>query len=422
MPDLRPFRGFLFDTSSVPAEELLCHPTRYLTPPTAESFRLRHPHNAVHLLSAERNDRAGELMETWRKEGVLEREREPACYVLSQSYRNGLGMTVQRFGLVALCRLTEFSAGDIVPHQRTLPALLENSVRRLQRLNAHLQPVTLLAEDADQRLDQSLRAAAAGPPLLDFIFDDVIVRLWRVSDPAWIVSMRRLLEDAPLLLGSGHHDYEGALTYRDMMRLRTRGEITPFDFIPVLVTGMREETILLRPVIRLVTPGGAMDWDGFLGRLSVYFDIAPAGSLLELARLPVTADRHAIGIIGADRLLLAHWKGTAPLSEVTDAAAPPLVREFNISILHHFVLGRCLNMGDILQQRLEHVSYARELPEAAGAVQRGEAALALLTAPLTLDHLRRLMRSRGVVPPATTALAPLTPCGLIMHRLDEVTP
>jgi uncharacterized protein (DUF1015 family) len=421
MPDLRPFRGIVYNTSAVPAEEVVCPPVRYLTPPSVESFHLRHPHNAVHLLWPESNGRAAELMESWRREGVVTREQEPAFYVLSQSYRNALGVMVQRFGLVALCRLSEFSAGVIIPHQRTLPALLESSVRRLQRLNAHLQPVTLLAEDADQRLDQSLREAAAGEPLLDFVFDEVIIRLWKVADPAWIARTRGALESQPLLLGSGHHDYEGALTYRDMMRLRTRGEITPFDFIPVLITGMREETVLLRPVIRLVTPGRAMDWDTFLGRLSAYFHLSPAGSLLELSRLPVTADRHAFGIIGADRLLLAEWMGSAPLAEITDDTTPPVVRDLNISILHHFILGTCLNMDDILQQRLEHVSYARELPEAAGAVQRGEAAMALITAPLTLDQLRRLMRSRGVVPPATTALAPLTPCGLIMHRLDEVT-
>jgi uncharacterized protein (DUF1015 family) len=206
-----------------------------------------------------------------------------------------------------------------------------------------------------------------------------------------------------------------------MMRLRTRGEITPFDFIPVLVTGMREETILLRPVIRLVRPGGEMNWEGFLQRLSRYFRLTTAGSLVELAGLPAGGDRHAFGIIGADRLLLAEWKGAVPLEEVMDAGAPPYVRELDISILHHFILGRCLAMDDILQQRLEHVSYAREIPEAAGAVQRGEAAMAVVTAPLTLDHLRRLMRSGGIVPPATTALAPVIPCGLIVHRLDEVT-
>jgi uncharacterized protein (DUF1015 family) len=419
MADLRPFRGIHFDAAAVRLDEVVCPSPRYLTPASAESFRLRHPQNAVHLFWPEGQDRAADLLETWRRQGIVVRAQDPAVYVLSQSFRNSLGILVQRFGLLALCRLTEFSAGIIIPHQRTLPALLENSVRRLQRLSTHLLPVSLLAEDAERRLEQSLHQAAEGTPLLDFVFDEVVIRLWQVSDPAWIARTTAGLSSSHLLLGAGHHDYEAALTYRDMMRLRTRGEITSFDFIPALVTGMQEESVLLRPVIRMVRTGGEPDWEGFLGRLGRYFRVTPVASLIELNQIPGGNGRHAFGVIGPDRLLLARWIGSAPLEEIIDPDAAPYVRELDISILHHFVLGKCLGLDEVQQQRLEHVSYARDLPEAVGAVQRGEFAMAFVTCSLNLDHLRRLMRTRSVVPPATTALAPAIPCGVIMHRLDE---
>jgi uncharacterized protein (DUF1015 family) len=422
MAELHPFRGIVFNVSAVRPEDVACPPARYLTPVFAELFRQKHPHNAVHLFWPEKQDPPGDILEHWRREGILVQDRDPACYVLSQSFRNSQGVMVQRFGLLALCRLTEFSEHVVVPHQRTLPALLEGSVKRLQRLNAHLQPVCLLAEDVERRMEGLLRGVAEGAPVLDFILEGVIIRLWRVVDPEWISDVQREFRPLSLLLGAGHHDYEAALTYRDMMRLRTRAGNTPFDFIPVMVTGMKEETILLRPVIRLVRPGRAPDWDAFFGRLSKYFRLTPVGSLVELAQLPGGSGRHAFGVIGPDRLLLAQWEGSAPLEEITDPAAPPYVRELDVSILHHFFLGKCLGMDEVLQQRLEHVSYARDLPEAVGCVQRDEAAMAFVTSPLTLDHLRRLMRSRAVVPPATTALAPAIPSGVIIHRLDGVTP
>ena len=401
-------------------EEVVCPSARHLTPAMTGACRLRHPRNAAHLLWPEREGTEGVTLESWRREGTITKDPEPAFYVLSQSFRNSLGIPVQRLGLIGLCKLREFSAGEIIPHQKTLPAFLEESVRRLQHLNAHLQPVCLLAADPDRLLERSLRQITAGTPLLDFLFDDVIIRLWRASEPDWIRQMRDLFAGKSLLLAAGHHSYEAALTYRDMMRLRSRSETTPCDFIPALVTGMYEETIVLRPVFRVVRTDGTPDWEGFLQRLSKYFRVTPLGSLVELAQLPEGNERHVFGIVGKDRLLLARWDGSAPLEEISDAAATPEVRDLDISILHHFILGRCLGLNEVLQQRLEHVGYARDIPEAVGVVQRNEAAMAFVTPQLDLDQMRRLMRSNGVLPPLTTALFPAIPCGSIIHRLDEV--
>ncbi len=251
------------------------------------------------------------------------------------------------------------------------------------------------------------------------LFDGVILRLWEVPAAEPLARELNSLVRSPLLVGAGHHDYEAALTYRDMMRLRTRGEVSAFDFIPVLVTGMQEDTTLLRSMIRLVRPPGVMAWDSFLQRLTPGFNLTTATSLTELAQIPSGPGKHAFGIIGPDRLLLARWNGTLAGEQVTDPALPAMIRELDITVLHHFVLGQCLGMDAVLQQRLEHLAYARELPEAAGAVQRGECALALVPPALTLDHLRRLMRARLVLPPATTALVPPVPTGFLMHRLDE---
>jgi uncharacterized protein (DUF1015 family) len=419
MPGLYPFRGMHYNPAVVSIEAAVCPPPRSLTLQQAEDYCLRHPRNAAHLLGPESRE-TGETLEHWRREGAVLRDQDPAFYVLSQAFRNALGTMAQRMGLVALLRLEEFSAGVVVPHQRTLPVFLEDAVRRQQRLGAHLLPVCLLTEDADLRIERLLSDATTSPPVFDGIIDGVVTRLWKAAAPELHPPLRSAAGAGPLLLASGHHLYEAALTCRDMMRLRTRSAPTPSDFVPVLVTGMREATVQFRPVIRMVRPGRMPDFETFLERLGRWFELTPAGSLVELAELPGGADHHEVGIISPDRLLRAVLRSTAPLDEITDPAAPAYVRGLTLSLLHYSILGQCLEMDDILQQRLEHVSYTADLREAAGAVQRGEASMAFVTPAFGLDHLRRLMRSGGVLPPVATLLAPGVPAGLIMHRLDEV--
>lgn len=415
MADLRPFRGIFYDFTAVRPEDVLCPPAQHLSPLHVASLRLRSARNAAWLLDAVRPPEETPL-ETWRREGTVRRDAEPSYYALSQSFRNSLGGIVERTGLLALCRLREFSEGVIVPHQRTIPALLEEAVRRLQGHNAHAAPVALLLDDSDRLLERTLRVAAADPPVVDVVHEGVILRIRRI--PALPHEVQERLDRSSLILACGHHAYEAALTYRDMIRLRARDETVPADFIPAVVLGMHQESVVLRPVFRLVRLQA--DWEEFLQRLSRAFQITSFESLVELAALAEGGERHAFGIVGKDRLHRARRSSATPIGDITDRTAPPELRELDVSILHHFILGECLGMSDVLQQRLEHLYYAREIREAAGAVQRGEADLAFITGPLGLDHLRRLTRSRSVLPPATTFLAPSIPSGAVMHRLDEV--
>jgi uncharacterized protein (DUF1015 family) len=131
------------------------------------------------------------------------RDREPACWWLSQEYVGPDGVARRRQGFVAALRLEPYAERVVLPHERTHAGPKEGRLRLLRATRTQLEPLFFL-------WDGTIDVEGLGEPDLQSGGDS----LWRL-DPEFSEALVGELAHAQLLIADGHHRYETALAFHE---------------------------------------------------------------------------------------------------------------------------------------------------------------------------------------------------------------
>jgi uncharacterized protein (DUF1015 family) len=202
VPAVSPFRALRYDESLAgPLPDLIAPPYDVIDEVERLEYLERSPHNIVHLTLPESPEAAGSALADWRERGVL-REDEPALWWIAQDYVGPDGVARTREGIAGSIEATPYSAGEVLPHERTHAGPKEERLRVLQATRTQLEPIFLIYDD-DPPVEQP-----AGAPELDVEEGGVRTRVWRL--PAEEIQI-----DVPFLIADGHHRYETAVAFRE---------------------------------------------------------------------------------------------------------------------------------------------------------------------------------------------------------------
>ena len=228
--ELRPFHGILYDSPQFEnLFTLLAPPYDVISRQERDVYYQRHPYNIVRLIYGKdepgdtpddnRYTRAAQYLHTWLRQGILRRDPRPAMYLCTEEYLLPNGGQRERQGLIALCRLEPYERGIILPHEETsaLPKRMLFDLR--SSVEANLSQIFALYDDHTGQLQEILAAQRQLPARLNFYDGDQLLhRLWTVSEPAAIHAIQRIMADGWALIADGHHRYETCLDYQQMMR------------------------------------------------------------------------------------------------------------------------------------------------------------------------------------------------------------
>jgi uncharacterized protein (DUF1015 family) len=202
MPTVRPFRALRYDQATVgPLDALVAPPYDVISDEARLQYLDRSPYNVVHLTLPESEQEAADDLRAWREEGVLV-EAEPGVWWVAQDYVGPDGVARTREGFAASVPVTPYSAGEVLPHERTHAGPKEGRLRLLRATRTQLEPIFLLY-DAEPALERP-----AGEPDLDVEESGVRTRAWHV--PSGEIAI-----ETPLLIADGHHRYETAVAFRE---------------------------------------------------------------------------------------------------------------------------------------------------------------------------------------------------------------
>ena len=147
---------------------------------------------------------------TWKGEGALIDDDEPAIWALTQDYTAPDGRTMTRRGFLARVKLAEYGEG-VRPHERTQPGPKEDRLRLTRATKHNMSPIfSLHPGDAWPHIEPALDGDPWGETT---DADGTIHRVWRVGDPAVHEAIASELADGELLIADGHHRYETAMAY-----------------------------------------------------------------------------------------------------------------------------------------------------------------------------------------------------------------
>jgi uncharacterized protein (DUF1015 family) len=373
--DVRPFQALTFDPAVAgPLAQLVAPPYDVIDAEARAQYLARSPHNIVNLTLPEDESDSGPLLASWRDEGVLRRDPEPALWWLEQSFVGPDGVARTRSGFLASIKVEPYEKKVVLPHERTHSGPKESRLRLLTATHTQVEPIFLLYDDPDY-CEQALREQAAGrEPDLDAEELGVRSRLWRVDDAATIAQMTFALADKQLLIADGHHRYETAVAFHQ----QDGTPATAYTFAALVNT--RGEGLAIFPTHRVFAKSPEL---GLLAAGEPRNDVEKA--LAELEGL--SYDTAAVLVYDKTGVRLA----------VTDEP-----------VLDVELVGRLGHEG---------ISYTPEWKDAVAAVDSGAAEVSVLMRPSRIDQVFAVSREGRVMPQKSTYFYPKLLSGLVLYPL-----
>jgi len=388
VPQVSPFTGLLFDPARVGTLDVVTSPPYDTIAPDQER-RLHElsPFNVVRLIlgreqagddrSSNKYTRASELLRDWKHDGALVPTPRPAWYPYEMRF-SYLGHPRRVRGILAEVQL-EAWGGSIHPHEKTMPAPVEDRLALLRAVRANLSPIYALYRGPRRELSSWLDDATTSTPYAE-VTDEAGVehRMWVAEDGEEVGSW---LADEDLLIADGHHRYTVALLFRDEMH-EAHGP-GPWDRMMMYLVdaGVEEPPVL--PIHR-IADDGPVPTAGRRVR-----DLAEVLSSLH-------DDDLTYGTAAIEDGRLIH--------RVAEAVGdPPTVCALHESVLED-------REGDL-----------RFVPDAVGAeeeVRAGEAVAAFFLPPTKVEQIRAVIDKERRLPQKSTYFWPKPRTGFVIRPLS----
>jgi len=460
MARIYPFRALRYDTSRVQMEDVVTQPYDKITPEMQQRYYEASPYNLIRIIlgkhepdDTEAQDflpageqahnvysRAAESLRQWRKEGILAEEAEPALYGYSQTYTVPHSSEVrERRGFIALGHLYDYADKVVYRHEQTFPKHKSDRLALFKATRAYCEQVYMLYSDpaftAEKLIFGAGKDGKQTRPADLSVTDEygVVHRVWKLTDPALINPILTAMADKKLIIADGHHRYETSVTYAKERSAQLKlplGEpldpderlgsgrmpVPPFPEAAMMMTfvNMDAPGITILPTHRVVF--GLKDFNPaeFLASAQEFFTVTPLQSA-NLEPLAAAAGT-AFLVVTREGYILLQSRPEAVKAVLADI--PARQAQLDVVQLHSILLDRILGLSQERITQLGNVRFIREASEAVEQVQSGEADIAFLIKPITLDQLREVSLAGDVMPQKSTDFYPKLLSGLAIYALD----
>jgi uncharacterized protein (DUF1015 family) len=395
MPRFEPFAALRYSTKgSSDITALTSAPYDVFDEDQRANYAATDPHNIVLLdypVDADGPSRyqlSADRLNEWRTSGHIVADGSATFSIYRMTFTDEAGTERTTVGVIGALEVVDEGAGGVLPHERTTPKAKTDRLDLTIATHANLSPVWGLS------LTPGLTAALNEPgEVVAQCTDEEGVHhvLERVSDPARIATISRLVSDNPVLIADGHHRYAISRTFRDQSR--TAGNPPGAELTMTYVAELVQEQLSVAAIHRLYD----IDNAALLTVLSSHYDTADAGRVG-----PNTISE--MDTRGSLCLVSPDGTGTF-LTPRSDTFAG--VRDMDSARLEHAL------------RNTEHsVTYQHGVVEVVQKLGSGIAASAILIRPVSLAEIRRTADTGELMPPKSTFFTPKLRTGMVMRDLN----
>ncbi len=435
MARVSPFRAVRYPApQGADITPLTAPPYDVISPALRDDLLARDPHNVVALElpegvldpSAPDNRYAvgGRRWRGWLSCGILRRDAEPAVYVIEQRYRHG-DVEIARRGFVAAVGLEPFSAGVVLPHERTLPKAIDDRLNLTRATAANLSQVFGMFPDPEGSMDALVARAMKTPPLVTATDDDgVTTTVWALIDPADHAELSAFMADRPIFIADGHHRYTTALAYRDE-RLASEPAGTDasgraYQTVMMALVNMGDPGLVVYPTHRIVDAPGAFDTTAFRAALSQRFtlsELAPGSHPGDA--LSAAADRPSFMVRTRDGVtILATLRADVDHSAAFPPGTSESWRALDVAVLQELVLSPLFDVHPDRPETLDRLSFSKDAHAALRAARDHDAVF--LLNPTRMEQVAAVATAGETMPQKSTYFYPKLLSGLLFKSLDEL--
>jgi uncharacterized protein (DUF1015 family) len=462
MARLFPFKALRYDPTLVNMTDVVTQPYDKITPAMQDAYYEASPYNLICVILGKHKPkdtdaenvytRAAATLNDWRAEGILKEESEPALYGYSQTYKvPGTEEVRERRGFIALGQLYDYADEVVYRHEQTFPKHKSDRLALFKATRAYCEQIYMLYSDPSFTAEKTIFESGAAPDLEITDEYDVLHKLWKLTNPMLIAKVLETMSDKKLIIADGHHRYETSTTYmheratelgldeKALSRIchpessegpASGAAITlpqpafPEQAMMMTFVNMDAPGITILPTHRV-----AFGLIGFNGREFA----ASAEQYFTVEEIHITPDGHLPGAPGLLQhlnevpgiaFIAATRDGDFLLTPKPEAIAPlltglsPRQQQLDVTQLHTVVLEKLLGLNEETVRSGTNIRYLREATDALQQVGSGNADVAFLIKPVTLEQMKDISLNLEVMPQKSTDFYPKLLSGLAMYTLD----
>ncbi|ETR71984.1 MAG: phosphatase [Candidatus Magnetoglobus multicellularis str. Araruama] len=439
MAIVKPFRGIRYNTEKLDISKVVTPPYDVISEEEQDAYYSCDPYNIIRLILGKKfgNDnqkqnrysRALECYETWQSNSYLLRDNDPALYLTNMKFSTG-DEQYNRYGLIALVKLESFDSGVVRPHEKTFSKVKADRLQLMMSCHANFSPIFSLFSDHDSSILNTMLASIENqPPEIAFEDDrQQSHELWRILDPQVHATIQKAMADKPLFIADGHHRYETALQYLNVLE-EEQGQLPdthPARYVMMYLSSMDDPGLVILPAHRQVTTIPDNQLKNFLNKATQYFDIKSLPFDKNTKSKVMTQfiqglidgkNLHRLGCYDKNHsaFILLTIKPEVLASE---HQIEPALRDLDVTILTQIIFERILEMDQQKQDDENQITYTTSIQQAIDNVDQGKCDMAMLLNATRIEQVRAVANASLTMPRKSTYFYPKVITGLVMNDLS----
>jgi uncharacterized protein (DUF1015 family) len=442
MATILPFKGLRYNSEKIKdISKVITPPYDVISEKERDDYYQLHPDNIIRLIlskelpgddqSSNKYTRSAEFFDTWRKEEILKEEADPAIYIYAQEFTLS-GKKYIRRGFISLVKLEDFQTGEIYPHEHTLAKPKEDRMNLMKACDANLSQVFTFFEDEDATISSFLHKVSEGDPDIDFTdIYGVNNSLWAIKDKAVIEVLIAQMKGRALFIADGHHRYETALFYRDLVNgtkkeQNSNGD-SPADYIMMMCVSMEDPGLVILPTHRLARNVKDLNPEKLKSSLNEVFAISDLGSDCDAEtltqKLSEDSHKHKIAMYigeGDKKFYILTLRDEKLLDPILTGEYVEW-KSIDTGILHGVIFDRVLGIQAKNISKSENVKYNQGVEDSVTRVNKGEYQIAFFLNPTKIGQIKEIATKRHKMPPKATYFYPKLMTGMVVRHISSGT-
>lgn len=425
MARVLPFRPYRYSSKAGDPSNLVTQPYDKIPDALREQYLEASPYNFVRLIKGKPlpgddgdsnvYSRAAATLAEWIEQDILVQDRDPGFYAYFQEFHHPeTGAAAVRKGFIALIDVEEYSKGVVYRHELTHSGPKMDRWKLTEATQSYFGQLLFLYDDPARRIDQILDSAAAVEPLMQAREPDgAIHKVWRISEPALVEEMQRLMAGKKLLIADGHHRYETAQAYS-----REHPETPGAAQAMVTLVNMSSPGLAILATHRVLSDLPNFAPEQLLERASRRFDVRRLASDEALRQAlddaPPALAAVGLALAGDDARYLLTPKPNA-LEDLLAGLSEP-ERRLDVVLLHQALIAEAAGLSEDDVRELKGIRYVRGFDQAIAETVSGSAQAAFLLRPIDVKDVANISFSGGVMPQKSTDFYPKLLSGFTTYR------
>jgi len=430
MSKTKAFKAIVYNSETIGnLRHVVCPPYDVISPQAQEMFHERSVRNFIHILLAkdstldDKYRRAGVIFRNWLKEGVFIQDEQPAVYFYSQQYVIR-GEKKTRLGFISLLKLGNEKDSVVFGHENThAPAKLDR-FKLIKQVKANLSPIFIIFLDKKRIIQRFFqRDFIAQKPFIEVVDDEKTVhKLWRLTDPDALKIIESSMNNEDMFIADGHHRYEVACAYRDLLREKIGAKCTgeeDFNYCLAYFTNTDYRGLSILPIHRLLKLAAPLDLNDFIVKAKEYFDVDQLKDRTRFFFLMEKAGHaeHLLGVYKDKKYLLLRLKNVKILDRLI-ADKPKEYRALDVAILNYLVFKNMLKLD---LNNLEGIKYSPNRDELLDQVDSDSWSVAFFLNPVKIQQIINIATSGNKMPPKSTYFYPKVLSGLVVNKFGKTS-